>query len=82
MFDIPTKTVIQWMDDYISCSDIMKCIKGGNGNKYDPGNNLFNSNPHSYGRKTSIVSRFAGVILAFIVGPELIRRFSQRILSY
>ena len=82
MFDIPTKTVIKCMNHYIRCSDIMMCIKGGKGNKYDPGNNLFNSNPHSYGRKTSIVSRFAGVKLALIVGPELIQIFSQTAKHY
>lgn len=82
MFLFAIKAVIELtFDSIFEVGDIMPYIKGTMG---DPSNNvvnrLFSSSPDELGlpyRKTSIVSRFAGVELAIKMGPELIRHLAQ-----
>lgn len=82
MFHFPTKTIVEQTNQSVaSVDDIISYIKGTIG---DMSNNVVNRLlstsffPHDiFYRKSSIVSRFAGVMLAIKVGPDLIRRLAQ-----
>jgi hypothetical protein len=82
MFLFATKAVIQQTDESVaSVDDIFRYLKGAVG---DQSNNVVNrlfssslADHDMFPRKTSIISRFAGVILAIKAGPDLIRRLAE-----
>ena len=83
MFLFPTKSVIQQTDEsVVSVDDIIPYIKGTVG---DQSNNVVNrlfssslaENDDMFPRKKSIISRFAGVLLAIKAGPDLIRNLAR-----
>jgi hypothetical protein len=82
MFLFATKAVIQQTDDSVaSVDDTFRYIKGTIGDQSNNiVNRLFSSSMAQYGmfsQKTSIVGRFAGVMLAIKAGPDLIRRLAE-----
>jgi hypothetical protein len=82
MFHFPTKTIIERTDESVaSVGDIIPYIKGTIG---DQSNNVVNrlfslslAEHDMFPRKTTIISRFACVMLAIKVGPDLIRRLAE-----
>jgi hypothetical protein len=82
MFLFSTNDVIQETDESVfKVSDIIPYIKGTTGDLSDNvRNRLFSSILAQNGifrRKTSIISRFAAVMLAIKAGPELIRHLAE-----
>jgi DNA polymerase III delta prime subunit len=82
MFLFDLKAVIEQTDESVSkVTDVMPYIKGTVGDlSNNVVNRLFSSSLAQHGlfrRKTSIVSRFAGIMLAIKVGPELIRHLAE-----
>ena len=82
MFLFPTKIIIERTDKSVaSVGDIIPYIQGAIGGlSTNVLSRLFSTSydPHdTFYRKTSIISRFAGVMLAIKVGPDLIRRLTK-----
>jgi DNA polymerase III delta prime subunit len=82
MFLFATKAVIEQTDESVSkVTDIIPYIKGTIGDlSNNVINRLFSSSLAQHGlfrRKTSVVSRFAGIMLAIKVGPDLIRHLAE-----
>ena len=82
MFLFATQAVIEQTDESVaSVDDIFPYIKGTVGDRSNNVvNRLFSSSfaeDDMFHRKNSIVSRFAGVMLAIKAGPDLIRRLAE-----
>jgi hypothetical protein len=82
MFLFPTKTIIEETHISVaSVADVVPYIPGTIGDQSNKVvNRLFSSSLEEhdiFGRKTSIISRFAGVMLAIKAGPNLIRHLAQ-----
>ena len=82
MFLFGTQAVIQQTNESVDfVDDIFRYLKGTVGDQSnDVVNRLFSlslAEDDMFPRKTSIISRFAGVMLAIKSGPDLIRRLAE-----